>query len=202
MYLGSDAIALAPFTDTVSYLEDGDWAVVHPRAAPKFTTRSGKVVQRDVLKSQASVMLIDKGNHRHFMAKEIHEQPEVVGHTLAHYIDMVGRARRAADGAAVRLPRRSSGSRSPPAAPPIMPAWWRNTGSSASRTCRSRSISPPSSATAKCRSTPGDARDLRFAVGRDRRHAGVAALCARARAARSFGRQCADLDASPAKATW
>jgi glucosamine--fructose-6-phosphate aminotransferase (isomerizing) len=50
----------------------------------------GAAVQRPVLKSQASVMLIDKGNHRHFMAKEIYEQPEVVGHTLAHYLDMVG----------------------------------------------------------------------------------------------------------------
>ncbi len=49
---------------------------------------SGKVVHRTVLKSQASVLLIDKGNHRHFMAKEIFEQPEVVGHTLANYIDM------------------------------------------------------------------------------------------------------------------
>src|SRR6201981_2406822 len=88
MYVGSDAIALAPFTDTVSYLEDGDCAVIH-RASAEIHDASGKVVRRDVLKSQASVMLIDKGNHRHFMAKEIHEQPEVVGHTLAHYLDMV-----------------------------------------------------------------------------------------------------------------
>src|SRR5580704_11759673 len=88
MYLGSDAIALAPFTDTVSYLEDGDCAVIH-RASAEIHDAKGSVVHRDVLKSQASVMLIDKGNHRHFMAKEIHEQPEVVGHTLAHYLDMV-----------------------------------------------------------------------------------------------------------------
>jgi glutamine---fructose-6-phosphate transaminase (isomerizing) len=88
MYIGSDAIALAPFTDTVSYLEDGDCAVIH-RGKAEIHDASGKIVRRDVLKSQASVMLIDKGNHRHFMAKEIHEQPEVVGHTLAHYLDMV-----------------------------------------------------------------------------------------------------------------
>ena len=88
MYLGSDAIALAPFTDTVSYLEDGDCAVIH-RGSAEIHDADGRVVRRDVLKSQASVMLIDKGNHRHFMAKEIHEQPEVVGHTLAHYLDMV-----------------------------------------------------------------------------------------------------------------
>src|SRR5258708_3288283 len=47
-----------------------------------------KAVERAVLKSNASAFLVDKGNHRHFMAKEIHEQPEVVGHTLAHYLDM------------------------------------------------------------------------------------------------------------------
>ena len=87
MYVGSDAIALAPFTDMVSYLEDGDWVVV-TRGGAEIHDRDGNVVHRAVLKSQASVLLIDKGNHRHFMAKEIHEQPEVVGHTLANYIDM------------------------------------------------------------------------------------------------------------------
>ncbi len=87
MFVGSDAIALAPFTDTVSYLEDGDWVIV-TRQGAEIHDAGGAVVHRDVLKSQASVMLIDKGNHRHFMAKEIHEQPEVVGHTLSNYIDM------------------------------------------------------------------------------------------------------------------
>src|ERR1700728_1350202 len=87
MYVGSDAIALAPFTDMVSYLEDGDWVVV-TRGGAEIHDRDGDVVHRAVLKSQASVLLIDKGNHRHFMAKEIHEQPEVVGHTLANYVDM------------------------------------------------------------------------------------------------------------------
>jgi glucosamine--fructose-6-phosphate aminotransferase (isomerizing) len=87
MFVGSDAIALAPFTDMVSYLEDGDWVVVS-RDGAEIHDAVGDVVHRTVLKSQASVMLIDKGNHRHFMAKEIHEQPEVVGHTLANYIDM------------------------------------------------------------------------------------------------------------------
>ena len=87
MFVGSDAIALAPFTDTVSYLEDGDWVIV-TRAGAEVHDAQGAVVQRAMLKSQASVMHIDKGNHRHFMAKEIFEQPEVVGHTLANYIDM------------------------------------------------------------------------------------------------------------------
>ncbi len=88
MYLGSDAIALAPFTDTVSYLEDGDWAVVTRKGAEIFDAQ-GKKVARPVIKSAASGLLVEKGNYKHFMAKEIHEQPEVVGHTLAHYIDMV-----------------------------------------------------------------------------------------------------------------
>ena len=88
MFVGSDAIALAPFTDTVSYLEDGDCAVLH-RDGAEIHDASGKLVHRTVLKSQASILLLDKGNHRHFMAKEIYEQPEVVGHTLAHYLDMV-----------------------------------------------------------------------------------------------------------------
>jgi glucosamine--fructose-6-phosphate aminotransferase (isomerizing) len=89
MFLGSDAIALAPFTDTISYLEDGDWAVV-TRKGVEVHDASGKRVERPSLKSNASAFLVDKGNHRHFMAKEIHEQPEVVGHTLAHYLDMSG----------------------------------------------------------------------------------------------------------------
>jgi glucosamine--fructose-6-phosphate aminotransferase (isomerizing) len=87
MYLGSDAIALAPFTDTISYLEDGDWAVLS-REVGVIHNAQGDVVNREVLKSGASSFMVDKANYRHFMAKEIHEQPEVVGHTLARYIDM------------------------------------------------------------------------------------------------------------------
>ena len=88
MYLGSDAIALAPFTDTVSYLEEGDWVALTRKGAQVYDSND-KPVERPIIKSAASSMLVDKGNHKHFMAKEIHEQPEVVGHTLAHYIDMV-----------------------------------------------------------------------------------------------------------------
>src|SRR4051812_5514539 len=87
MYLGSDAIALGPFTDTISYLEDGD-QVVLTRKSVEVRDQRGSTVERPVLKSSPSAFLVDKGNHRHFMAKEIHEQPEVVGHTLAHYLDM------------------------------------------------------------------------------------------------------------------
>ncbi len=87
MYLGSDAIALAPFTDSISYLEDGDWAVMTHKGV-EIHDEQGHKVERPVIKSTASAQLVDKGNHKHFMAKEIHEQPEVVGHTLAYYIDM------------------------------------------------------------------------------------------------------------------
>jgi glutamine---fructose-6-phosphate transaminase (isomerizing) len=87
MYLGSDAIALAPFTDTISYLEDGDWVVL-TRTAGVIYDAEGAVMNREILKSGASSFLVDKANYRHFMAKEIHEQPEVVGHTLARYVDM------------------------------------------------------------------------------------------------------------------
>jgi glucosamine--fructose-6-phosphate aminotransferase (isomerizing) len=87
MYLGSDAIALAPFTDTITYLDDGDWAVV-THGSVEIRNEKGKRVDRGTVKTTASAALVDKGNHKHFMAKEIHEQPEVVGHTFAHYIDM------------------------------------------------------------------------------------------------------------------
>jgi glucosamine--fructose-6-phosphate aminotransferase (isomerizing) len=87
MYLGSDAVALAPFTDRVTYLEDGDWVVLS-RAGAHIFDAAGNPVERPISRSLASSLLVDKGNHRHFMAKEIYEQPEVISHTLAHYIDM------------------------------------------------------------------------------------------------------------------
>ncbi|GFO82040.1 MAG: hypothetical protein A49_16670 [Methyloceanibacter sp.] len=87
MFVGSDAIALAPFTDNIAYLEDGDWAVIN-REGAEIRDQTGAVVDRTVTKSHAAGLVVDKGNFRHFMAKEIHEQPEVVGHTLAHYVDL------------------------------------------------------------------------------------------------------------------
>jgi len=87
MYLGSDAIALAPFTDKIAYLEEGDLAIVH-RSSVEIRDSRGKRVKRPVQLSAAGAFLVDKGNHRHFMAKEIHEQPEVVGHTLSSLLDM------------------------------------------------------------------------------------------------------------------
>lgn len=87
MYLGSDAIALAPFTPEITYLEEGDWAVLR-RSGVKIFDVDSKPVDRPAIRSVASSLLVDKGNHRHFMAKEIHEQPDVISHTLANYIDM------------------------------------------------------------------------------------------------------------------
>jgi glucosamine--fructose-6-phosphate aminotransferase (isomerizing) len=87
MYLGSDAIALAPFTDTVAYLEDGDWVVLTRKGATIYD-KTNAIVRREAIRHIGSSSLVDKANYRHFMAKEIHEQPEVVGHTLARYVDM------------------------------------------------------------------------------------------------------------------
>jgi glucosamine--fructose-6-phosphate aminotransferase (isomerizing) len=92
MFLGSDALALGPFTRTIAYLEDGD-SVVLTHTSARFYDAEGKLAERRKIKSAASAALIDKGNYRHFMAKEIHEQPEVVARTLGHYLDMpAGRA--------------------------------------------------------------------------------------------------------------
>ena len=86
MYLGSDAIALAPFTNSITYLEDGDWVVVR-RNDMQIFDMDGRPVERKRMQSVGTSFLVDKGNHRHFMEKEIHEQPEVISHTLAHYLD-------------------------------------------------------------------------------------------------------------------
>jgi glucosamine--fructose-6-phosphate aminotransferase (isomerizing) len=90
MFLGSDAIALAPFTDTIAYLLDGDWAVITREGATIYD-EAGKRVDRPTTQNVGVSLLVDKGNHRHFMVKEIYEQPEVVGHTLAHYLDLAER---------------------------------------------------------------------------------------------------------------
>ena len=87
MYLGSDAVALAPLTNRVTYLEDGDWVVLR-RDSLIVRDADNLEVIRPISISSGAAMLVDKGNYRHFMNKEIHEQPEVVGHTLAHYVDM------------------------------------------------------------------------------------------------------------------
>jgi glucosamine--fructose-6-phosphate aminotransferase (isomerizing) len=86
MFLGSDAIALSPFTNEITYLVDGDWAIINREGATVLDF-SGKVVKRPRQISQATAYVVDKGNHRHFMEKEIYEQPEVISHALSHYVD-------------------------------------------------------------------------------------------------------------------
>jgi glutamine---fructose-6-phosphate transaminase (isomerizing) len=81
MYLGSDALALAPLTNRIQYLEEGDWAVLNPRGAVVYDAE-GQPVEREIKQTALSGALIGKGNYRHFMHKEIHEQPAVIGDTL------------------------------------------------------------------------------------------------------------------------
>ncbi|WP_342731453.1 glutamine--fructose-6-phosphate transaminase (isomerizing) [Bradyrhizobium sp. B117] len=92
MYLGSDAIALAPLTDIVAYLEDGDVAIV-TREQIEFLDVTGAPLRRESTKIASSAVVVRKGGHRHFMAKEIHEQPKVVAHTLAQYVQRNGSIR-------------------------------------------------------------------------------------------------------------
>jgi glucosamine--fructose-6-phosphate aminotransferase (isomerizing) len=87
MYLGSDAFALAPFTNRVCYLKDGDWAVMRRDGAEIFALGQDAPVERDVETVDAAAAMVDKGNYRHFMMKEIHEQPEVLSRTFGQYID-------------------------------------------------------------------------------------------------------------------
>ncbi|PZM11319.1 glutamine--fructose-6-phosphate transaminase (isomerizing) [Rhizobium tubonense] len=86
MFLGSDAIALSPFTNEITYLVDGDCAIV-TRDSATIVDFSGEPVQRASQISLATAFVVDKGNHRHFMEKEIYEQPEVISHALSHYVD-------------------------------------------------------------------------------------------------------------------
>ncbi len=84
-YLGSDALALAPLTQRIAYLEEGDW-VVCARDGTQVFDRDNVAVERPVTISGVTGALIDKGNHRHFMQKEIYEQPIVVAQTLRSYL--------------------------------------------------------------------------------------------------------------------
>ena len=84
-YLGSDALALAPWTQRIAYLEEGDWAVVRRERIDIFD-RANRPVERQVVRSGASSAPIEKGNYRHYMQKEIFEQPVVVADSLSSYI--------------------------------------------------------------------------------------------------------------------
>jgi glucosamine--fructose-6-phosphate aminotransferase (isomerizing) len=86
MFVGSDALALAPLTDRISYLEEGDWAIIR-RSGAQVYDEDGAPASRPVRIISVDSVLVDKGEHRHFMAKEIHEQPAVAGYAVAAYVD-------------------------------------------------------------------------------------------------------------------
>lgn len=89
MFVGSDAIALSPMTDRISYLEEGDVAVV-TRTSAEITDANGSLANRAIKQIQVDATRIDKAGHKHFMAKEIAEQPGVIGQALSHYLSDAG----------------------------------------------------------------------------------------------------------------
>ena len=88
MFLGSDALALAPLTQKITYLDEGDWVVLSRQGAD-IRDKDNNAVSRPVVASGASAVAIEKGNFRHFMQKEIYEQPTVVAQTLRSYVRQV-----------------------------------------------------------------------------------------------------------------
>ena len=91
MFLGSDALALAPLTDRICYLEEGDWAVLSPEGV-EVHDESGAAVAREVRRTALTGAAIGKGQYRHFMQKEIFEQPAVIGDTLHSFVNPLTRA--------------------------------------------------------------------------------------------------------------
>jgi glucosamine--fructose-6-phosphate aminotransferase (isomerizing) len=86
MFLGSDGLALGPFTNRVAYLQDGDYAIID-HAGARIFDQAGQPADRPVKTLAASAAVMEKGNYRHFMEKEIHDQPEGCQHTIAAYVD-------------------------------------------------------------------------------------------------------------------
>ena len=86
MFLGSDSLALAPLTRRIAYLKDGDWVVVHRQGAD-FRDRSGQAVERDVKITALTGATVGKDGYRHFMEKELHEHPSVIGQSLRRMLD-------------------------------------------------------------------------------------------------------------------
>ncbi|WP_455480262.1 glutamine--fructose-6-phosphate transaminase (isomerizing) [Bartonella sp. B12(2025)] len=86
-FVGSDAIALASFVDRISYMEDGDWAVFTREGVTIYDAKN-QPVKRPIVTLFEGNLLVSKGNHRHFMHKEMFEQPEVISHNLARYLDL------------------------------------------------------------------------------------------------------------------
>ncbi len=95
MFVGSDALALAPMTDRITYLEEGDWAII-TRAGAEILDFDGHPVAREMQVIHLDLSAAEKGRYRHYMEKEIHEQPTVVGNAIAHYLS--------GEGTDIRLP--------------------------------------------------------------------------------------------------
>ena len=91
MFVGSDALALAPLTRRIAYLRDGDWTVMD-RAGARFFDASGAAVEREIKLTRLTGAAIGKGNYRHFMEKELHEHPAVIGDTLRRMVNPSTRA--------------------------------------------------------------------------------------------------------------
>lgn len=87
-FLGSDALALAPLTQRIAYLEEGDWVVITGQGAEIFD-KDNNPVERSITISGVTGDLVSKGNHRHYMLKEIFEQPVVVAQTLRSYLQRI-----------------------------------------------------------------------------------------------------------------
>ncbi len=88
MFIGSDALAVGPFTKRIAYLEEGDYVAIDHKEARIFDA-AGARVERPIQIVAASAALVEKGNYRHFMEKEIHDQPDACQHTLASYVDPI-----------------------------------------------------------------------------------------------------------------
>lgn len=91
MFVGSDALALAPLTRRIAYLQDGDWTVVDRKGA-RFFTMDGVETTREIKLTRLTGAAIGKGNYRHFMEKELHEHPAVIGDSLHRMVSPASRA--------------------------------------------------------------------------------------------------------------
>ena len=180
MFVGSDALALAPLTRRIAYLQDGDWAVRRPARARSSSTLSGAEIEREIKLTRLTGAAIGKGNFRHFMEKELHEHPAVIGDTLHRMVNPATRAVALPDlpfdfahGAAHHHQRLRHRLLRRPGRPLVVRS---DRAHPDRRRCRQRVPLPHAAAAA---GRPGPAG---VAIGRDRRHAGGAALHAGARA--------------------
>ena len=153
MFLGSDALALAPLTRRIAYLHDGDWTVVDRQGAQFFDT-DGAEIEREVKLTRLTGAAIGKGNFRHFMEKELHEHPQVIGDTLHRMVNPATRAVALPD-AAVRFRDGAAHHGVGAAAVRSMPGWSGAGGSRRWRASRPTATWRASSAIARRRCRAG-----------------------------------------------